>query len=104
MSKMISSFVAIAGVAGVLSTGFVASSQAAETVDMGAYSCSDYLNASIEDQDLVLLWIDGYLSHKTSDLVISSAAMTKNHAYVEIACADQPSAPVIDVLLSGLPE
>jgi len=104
MFNKISSFLTVVGIAGVLSTASAASSQAAETMDMTTFSCNQFMSSSIDAQDLVLFWLDGYLSHKTSNLVITFDDLDTNYWYLADVCDGRPNTPVIDALLGGISE
>jgi hypothetical protein len=104
MLNKMASFFTVVGIAGVLSTASVASSQAAETMDMTTFSCNQFMSSSVDSQDLVLFWLDGYLSHKTSNLVITFDHLDDNYWYLADACEGQPNTPVIDALLAGIQE
>ena len=66
--------VAALGLASIVA-GFALSAHAGETTDMAQFTCGDYLDLAPEDQATVIYWLDGYLSHKTSNLVIDFATL-----------------------------
>ena len=55
-----------------------------------------------EGQLYVVFWIDGYLSHATSNLVIDGDTLAANLAEVQSACAAaDPASPVLSVVTGG---
>jgi hypothetical protein len=89
--------VAALGLASIVA-GFALSAHAGETTDMAQFTCGDYLDLAPEDQATVIYWLDGYLSHKTSNLVIDFSTIQENIEILYDTCWDYQKVPVVDLV------
>jgi HdeA/HdeB family len=100
-NKLFSTVAAIA-VAGAIATSLTVSSQAAETLDMSAFSCNQYLSSPEDAQLAVLYWLDGYLSHRQSNLMIDSDDLIANHQFLTEFCQADPRQPIVEFIVSSI--
>jgi hypothetical protein len=102
MFNKLSSTVAAIAVAGVIAASVTASSQAAETLDMNAFSCNQYLSSPEDAQLAVLYWLDGYLSHRQSNLMLDTDYLVANHEYLAEFCQADPRQPIVEFIISSI--
>ncbi|MEM7120305.1 MAG: HdeA/HdeB family chaperone [Pseudomonadota bacterium] len=97
MFNKLTNTIAAIGLASVVS-GAAISAQASDSLDMAAFSCGDYVSLSTDDQSYIVFWIDGYLSHKTANLVIDFETIGFNINDLHDICRDRPADSVVDIV------
>ncbi len=81
--------------------GMPLAASAAE-VDMAKISCKDFL--SEKDQiGTMLVWIDGYMSAKSDNTVMSEEWMEKLGGHLGKYCASNPNKTIMDAI-NNMPE
>jgi len=68
-------------------------------VDMTKVTCSDLLNEKdTQAVTAVLIWIDGYFSAKTGDMVVDVNQLKRLADRLEGYCRDNPETPILEAV------
>lgn len=79
-------------------SGVSLAKKATNAVDMDEYTCGDLMKERVEDIGLILMWVDGYLSCKTGDLVLDDEWVQEMAETIGDACQGDPNAYLIDIV------
>lgn len=79
-------------------SGVALAKRGQNVVDMDAYTCGDLMKERVEDIGLILMWVDGYLSCKTGDLVLDDEWVQEMAETIGDACQGNPNAYLIDIV------
>ncbi len=96
MKKMI--VFVIAAILVLSFSGAAFAKRGANAVDMDEYTCNDLMKERVENIGLVLMWVDGYLSCKTGDLVLDEEWVQEMAETIGDACQANPNAYLIDIV------
>ncbi len=69
----------------------------AEDVDMAKLPCKEFLNAG-KDMGLLLTWIDGYMSAKSDNTMMSDAWMEKLGKHMGEYCSKNPNHTIMQAM------
>ncbi len=91
----------------LISTAFAISllsvaANAQVTIDMGAFTCSQYLAMSPSMSRDFSAWMSGWFSYQTRRTVVDVLAHEKNIASVKSWCQFHPQASVMNALQSAI--
>ncbi|MEM7120304.1 MAG: HdeA/HdeB family chaperone [Pseudomonadota bacterium] len=100
MFNTLTSCIAALVFAHAVSAALVTEGQASESVDMRDFSCNQYLSAHPETQQNILFWVDGYLSHASSNLVVLFDGLDDYHRVIVETCQDDPRQPLSDLFVA----
>ena len=78
-------------------------SVAADDTDMGKITCKEFLGGGEQGISTMLVWIDGYMSAKSDNTVMSKAWMEKLGGHMGSYCAKNPSNTVMQAI-EAMPE
>lgn len=79
-------------------SGVALAKRGQNVVDMDEYTCGDLMKERVEDIGLILMWVDGYLSCKTGDLVLDDEWVQEMAETIGEACQGNPNAYLIDIV------
>lgn len=71
---------------------------ASEETDMAKISCKEFLAQDKEKIGMMLVWIDGYMSAKSDNTVMSSAWMEKLGTHMGTYCGKNPGKTIMDAI------
>ena len=74
----------------------------AEDIDMAAISCEEFL-ADDEGMPLTIMWIDGYMSAKGDNTIMSEEWIEKLGEHMGTYCAKNPKKTIMDAV-EAMPE
>lgn len=67
-------------------------------VDMSKVTCTDWLDKKADAVAGMLIWLDGYMSAKSENTVMSDAWTEKLHKHIDRFCTQQTSKTIMDAL------
>lgn len=70
--------------------------------DMAKITCKEFLDAK-EHMSMMIMWIDGYMSGKSGNTLISDAWMEKLGVHLGSFCAQNSSKTIMDAM-EAMPE
>ena len=74
----------------------------AEDQDMAKITCKEFLESK-ENISLLLMWIDGYMSAKSNNTVLSDSWMEKLGTHMGTYCGKNPTKTVMEAM-EAMPE
>ncbi|MBQ7585716.1 MAG: hypothetical protein IJU40_05655 [Desulfovibrionaceae bacterium] len=80
-----------------------AASMAGGDIDMSKVTCKEFLNAGDQGIGMMVTWIDGYLSAKSDNTVMSDEWMKKLGTHMGTYCAKNGSKTIMDAI-DALPD
>ncbi|MBO4334779.1 MAG: hypothetical protein J5846_02965 [Desulfovibrio sp.] len=78
--------------------GMPLAASAANEVDMAKVSCKEFLGGGDESISTMLVWIDGYMSAKSDNTVMSNAWMEKLGGHLGQYCSKNPAKTIMDAI------
>ena len=75
----------------------------AENVDMAKVSCKDFMESGKDGMGMMLTWIDGYMSAKSDNTVMSEEWMEKLGTHMGTYCAKNPQKTIM-AAIEAMPE
>ena len=68
----------------------------AEDIDLAAWSCNKFINASKEDVGIILAWLDGYYKEEDEPPLIDTDELVAKARKLGEYCAAHPEANLIE--------
>jgi acid stress chaperone HdeB len=68
----------------------------AEDIDLAAWSCNKFMNASKEDVGVILAWLDGYYKEENEPPLIDTDELVANAKKLGEYCAAHPEINLIE--------
>ena len=75
-----------------------ASARADSTYDMATFSCQDWLDASDDERDLMLVWLRGYLGGRSGSSLYDPEATRMDRTNMEIYCRGHLTIGVVSAM------
>lgn len=69
----------------------------AEELDMGKFTCGDFLKLGGDESAMLYFWLDGYASHVTGNNVLNSSAVEGDMKALMELCQKNPSLKILDI-------
>ena len=81
---------------GVLCIAFPLAAKA-DVLDMGKFTCADFLKLDGDEAGMLYFWMDGYVSHKTGNYVLNSEAVAGDMRVLMEHCQKNPNTKLLDI-------
>ena len=69
-----------------------------DETDMAKITCKEFLSAGESEMGLMLTWIDGYMSARSDNTMMSKAWMEKLGAHMASFCSSNPGKTIMDAM------
>ena len=69
-----------------------------DETDMAKITCKEFLSAGESEMGLMLTWIDGYMSARSDNTMVSKAWMEKLGAQMASFCSSNPGKTIMDAM------
>ena len=83
---------------GVLLASTSAPARADSTVDLATFTCQDWLDASYDEGDLILVWLRGYLGGRAGTSLYNADSARSDRGKMESYCRGHLTIGVISAM------
>ena len=71
---------------------------AGDDIDMGKISCKEFIDSKESEMEMMLFWIDGYMSAKSNNTVMSQEWMEKLGTHLANYCNKNPNKTIMKAM------